>query len=67
MRIEVEDNSVTGYVDHSGNGEQKVITFYVEFGEVTVGSSIRLPSKLVEAKLVLTCMNQALIKAEEIA
>ncbi len=67
MRIVEENFTVTGYVDYSGSGEQDVITLHVDFGEIKVGSSICLPVRYEQAKLVLGCMNEAFIKAEAIA
>ncbi len=67
MRIAIENDTVTGYVDYSGRGERDVITLHVDFGEVKVGSSMCLPVRHAEAKLVLACMNKAFTKAEQLA
>ncbi len=67
MRIVEKNLTVTGYVDYSGSGETDVITLHVDFGEIKVDSSMCLPVRYEQAKLVLACMNEAFIKAEAIA
>ncbi len=66
MRVTVENDTVIGYVDYAGRGERDVITLHIDFGEIKVGSSMCLPVKHAEAKLVLACMNEAFTKAEEL-
>ncbi len=65
MRITEENGKITGYVDYNGRGEKDVIVLYVDFGDLKVASSMCLPVSHKEAKLVLSCMNEAFIKAEQ--
>ncbi len=66
MRITIKNDTVIGHVDYEGRGERDVITLYIDFGEIKVGSSMCMPTKYTEAKLVLACMNEAFTKAEQL-
>jgi len=67
MRIETDGNRVFGFVDYNGRGETDVIRLTAKKGGVTVDSSVCLPVRHAEAKLVLACMNEAFQKAELLA
>jgi hypothetical protein len=66
MEIERSGQEVIGRADYDGRGYKSVvIRLLVQNGEITVGSSICLPVRYQQAKLVLACFAEAVEEAEE--